>query len=420
MEQNNTFGVDSLEDKLVLSVCELNALVKDILKTSFPIPIWVEGEVSRVKVHSSGHMYFVLKDEKASVDAVMFKWAKRKLKFELKHGMYVLCLVNVDLYEREGRYQIYVEDIQPKGVGALEMAFRQLKEKLEKEGLFSQDLKKDIPILPKAIGVITSPTGAAIKDIINVVRRRFPAMNILLYPVKVQGEGAAEEIASAIREMDNFFSDAVDVLIVGRGGGSIEDLWAFNEEVVARAISSCSIPIISAVGHEIDYTISDFVADKRAPTPSAAAELAVPDRKQMEEKLNSFALRMSGALKHRWRDVLWRLDRIRTSKAFVEPRYRIGQLAQQLDMLMDKMNQLFLLNVQNKRSKINSLGEKLYILSPLRTLERGYSIVFHSDGKIVNSTAMVKDGDRLRVRVKDGVFWVVKDGKKAAQQQYLF
>ncbi len=389
------------ESELVYTVSEINGLVRNWIREGFPDYLWIEGEVSRVKVHSSGHMYFVLKDEHASVPAVMFRGARTRLKFEISHGMQVLVLARVDMYEREGKYQLYVEEIQPKGIGALDLAFRQLKERLEKEGLFRKELKKPLPFLPRTVGVITSPTGAAIRDIINVLRRRFPGVSILLYPVRVQGEGSAEEIANAIREMNLFFRDEVDVLIVGRGGGSIEDLWAFNEEVVARAISESVIPIISAVGHEIDVTIADFVADRRAPTPSAGAELAVPNKEELLAKIRHLMSRLSRTLKHRWDNLLWRMDRIRSSRAFLEPRYRLEQYLQQLDGLLEALGQSVHNLLDKNRLQIEHLAGKLEVLSPLRTLSRGYALVYKGD-VLIKSIRQLAPKDVLKIRLSDG------------------
>jgi len=265
-----------MEEK-IYTVSELTREIKQVLETGFPC-LWVEGEISNFKRHSSGHLYFTLKDENSQIRCAMWRYRANDLIFRPEDGMKVLVQGNLQVYEPGGYYQIIVQQVQPAGVGELQLAFEQLKKKLYAEGLFDEAHKKPIPIFPERIGVITSPTGAAIRDIISVITRRFPIAQIILAPVRVQGPGAKEEIVQAIQDFNEF--GEVDVLIVGRGGGSLEDLWAFNEEVVARAIFTSKIPIISAVGHEIDFSISDFVADRRAPTPSAAAEMAVPDRKR--------------------------------------------------------------------------------------------------------------------------------------------
>ena len=402
MEEIDLFGLGGKEG-IIVSVSELNLLVRQALRSSFPDTIWVEGEASRVKVHSSGHMYFVLKDESASVSAVMFRSAREGMKFELEHGMHIICRARVDIYEREGRYQIYVEEIVPKGVGALELAFRQLKEKLEKEGLFDESRKQELPFLPRVVGVITSPTGAAVRDIINVLKRRFDGVGILIYPVKVQGEGAAEEIAKAIMIFNEFFRNEVDVLIVGRGGGSIEDLWAFNEEIVARAISNSYIPVISAVGHEIDVTISDLVADRRAPTPSAGAEMAVPDKREIVRRIENLGHRLYRRLSHQWESLIYRLESIRRSRAFFEPQYRINEYMQVLDSLIERANNSISRCEEKTRLHLKSLAGKLEVLSPLKTLLRGYSIVRRRrDNRLISSVSLAKPGEDIAVRFSDG------------------
>ncbi len=261
------------DEKRIYTVSEITRNIRVVLEESFS-RVWVEGEVSNYTFHSSGHMYFSIRDNKATLQCAMFRRANKNLKFKLKDGMKVICFGSISVYEIRGNYQLIVEEVEPKGIGALQLQFEQLKEKLRKEGLFDEGHKVPVPYLPIRIGIVTSPTGAAIHDILNVSRRRFSNIEIIINPVKVQGEGAKDEIANAINEFNKLKN--IDVMIIGRGGGSLEDLWPFNEEVVARAIYNSEIPIISAVGHEIDYTISDFVADKRAPTPSAAAELVIP------------------------------------------------------------------------------------------------------------------------------------------------
>ena len=271
------------EEKHIYTVSEITRYMRAIIEDSFPA-VWVEGEISNFVLHSSGHMYFSLRDSNAVLKSAMFSRANAKLKFRPKDGMKVICFGKMSLYEPRGDYQLIVEEIEPKGVGALQLQFQELKERLSKEGLFDESHKIPVPHLPTRIGIVTSPTGAAIHDILNVVRRRFANIEIIINPVRVQGEGAKDEIAEAIRDFNRF--GAIDVMIVARGGGSLEDLWAFNEEVVARAIYDSELPVISAVGHEVDYTISDFVADLRAPTPSAAAELSSPERKIFQPPSN--------------------------------------------------------------------------------------------------------------------------------------
>jgi len=285
--------VNEQKEKHIYTVGELTKYVRVILEDSFP-SVWVEGEMSGFVLHTSGHMYFTLKDAGAVLGCAMFARSNAKLKFKPANGMKVICFGKVSVYEARGNYQLIVEEIEPKGVGALQLQFQQLKERLYKEGLFDDRHKVAIPQLPTRIGVVTSPTGAAIRDILNIVRRRFSNIEIIINPVKVQGEGAKDEIARAIRQFNEL--DNIDVMIVTRGGGSLEDLWPFNEEVVARAIYESRIPIISAVGHEIDYTISDFAADFRAPTPSAAAELVIPNKEDLIKLIETSAIRLKNAI----------------------------------------------------------------------------------------------------------------------------
>jgi len=314
-------------EKRIYTVSTLTREIKEVLETSFP-RLWVEGEVSNYKRHSSGHLYFTLKDENAQIRCAMWRFKADELRFRLEDGLKVLLEADIQVYEKSGTYQLVVQQLQPAGIGELQLAFEQLKKRLQEEGLFDPQHKKNIPPYPERIGVVTSPTGAAIRDIVSVVSRRFPAAEMLLYPVKVQGEGAADDIARAIADFNDF--GEVEVLIVGRGGGSLEDLWAFNEEVVARAIFQSKIPIISAVGHEVDFSIADFVADRRAPTPSAAAEMVVPDRQELQgvlayflEKYRNQILQMVSAFQEK-------TDAFRKSYAFRRPEDLIYQKIQQV------------------------------------------------------------------------------------------
>ena len=300
----------------IFKVSEINRQVRLWLESSYPT-LWIEGEVSNFKLHSSGHIYLTLKDEKSQLSAVFFSRHNQGLRFELKDGLQVLAFGRLSLYEARGQYQFYIEKIEPKGIGALQLAFLQLKEKLEREGLFAPEHKKPIPSFPRVVGVVTSPTGAAIRDILNVLNRRFSGTAVLLKPVQVQGEGAAEQIARAIQEMNEW--GEAEVLIVGRGGGSFEDLWAFNEEIVARAVYASRIPVISAVGHEIDWTICDWVADLRAPTPSAAAELVVQNREELQKSLRDFKMRIRNAVWNTLQDKREELHTLRESYAFKQP-----------------------------------------------------------------------------------------------------
>ncbi|HEY6000461.1 MAG TPA: exodeoxyribonuclease VII large subunit, partial [bacterium] len=312
----------------IWTVTELNRAAGELLEETFP-RVWVEGEISNWKLYPSGHAYFSLKDDGGQVSAVLFRAGSKGLRFEPKDGLAVLALGRVGIYPQRGQFQLIVEELEPKGKGALQLAFEQLREKLQREGLFEAARKRPLPALPRTVGVVTSPTGAVIRDILTVLGRRFPNLRVLLNPVRVQGEGAAGEIAAAIAEFDR--RGDVDVLIVGRGGGSMEDLWAFNEEVVARAIAACGVPVISAVGHETDFTIADFVADLRAPTPSAAAELVVESKEALEERLGMLARRLRAGVGERLRGARHRLDALAVRRMVADGRRRLLETAQRLD-----------------------------------------------------------------------------------------
>lgn len=363
--------------------------------------VLVKGEISNFKHHYTGHFYFTLKDESSLIKCVMFKTYAEKMKFEPKDGMKVIIFGTVSVFERDGVYQIYCKQMDEDGLGDLYLAYNQLKDKLEKEGLFETSHKKKIPFMPETIGVLTSNTGAVIRDIINVSTRRNPNVHIRLLPVPVQGMGAAPKIARAIEIMNE--KKLADVLIIGRGGGSLEDLWPFNEEVVARAIYNSEIPIISAVGHETDFTIADFVADLRAPTPSAAAELAVADIEDLKYDLALKERRLKNALRAKTQVMRLRFEKCMKSKVFVEPLQKVNEGY----LLVDKYLKL-LENSQIKRLKDCKLVmtkniSKLDALSPLKTLARGYSIASLS-GKAIKSKDEVQKGDLLEIRVEDGKF----------------
>ena len=385
--------------KKVYTVSQLNRDIRFLLEAQYPV-VWVEGEISNLKLHSSGHIYFSLKDEKAQVSAVFFSHHNHSLKFELRDGLKVLALGKISLYEARGQYQLYVERLEPKGVGALQLAFLQLKEKLEKEGLFRPEHKKPIPKFPRTVGVVTSPTGAAIRDILNVVSRRFHGTQVLLNPVRVQGDGAAEEIAKAIREMNEL--GGIDVLIVGRGGGSLEDLWAFNEEIVARAVFASQIPVISAVGHEIDWTICDLVSDLRAPTPSAAAELVVQNREELERRLADMEVRMKNAVKNLWEGFHTRLETLLESYAFKQPLALVQQLSQRVDELLRQLQNYLKAFVRMKRQAFETAAGRLHALSPLAILDRGYSLSFGADGALLKEARSVQVGGGLVTRLAKG------------------
>lgn len=394
-------SVSASSGEKVYSVTELTREIRALLEGRFP-RVWVEGEISGFKHHHSGHMYFGLKDEGAVLKAAFFQRHQANLRFKLEDGLQVLCFGRVSVYEPRGEYQIYVERIEPKGWGARELALAQLKAKLAKEGLFEASRKRPIPSYPNRIGVVTSPTGAAIRDILNVLGRRFAGMQLLLNPVRVQGEGAAEEIARAIDEM-NLFED-IDVLIVGRGGGSLEDLWAFNEEAVARAIARSRIPVISAVGHEIDWTIADFVADLRAPTPSAAAELVTESRLGLESGIFELGIRMIQAMRKLKSEKGDELEGFASSYAFKQPFVLVDTCSQRLDDFGKQLAQSLKGILSGKDGLLRTLAAKLEALSPLSVLARGYSLTFDTDGKLLRDAAAVHRGDRVRTRLARGEF----------------
>ncbi len=363
--------------------------------------IWVEAEISNLKKHTSGHIYLTLKDDKAQISAVFFSRLNANLRFELKDGLQVLVMGKLSLYEPRGQYQFFIERMEPKGLGALQLAFLQLKEKLDREGLFDPAHKKSIPKFPKVVGIVTSATGAAIRDILNVMNRRFSGTEILLHPVQVQGQGAALQIARAIEEMNEF--GGIDVLIVGRGGGSLEDLWAFNEEIVARAIYHSRIPVISAVGHEIDWTIADFVADLRAPTPSAAAELVVQSRADLEKRVREFQYRMTNAAAGFLENKKQRLEDLQQSHAFKQPQVLIQQYSQRVDELFRQLQNYLKSCVVQKDHSFRSLAGRLNALSPLAILERGYSLSFEENGGLLKEARRLKKGDPIKTRLWRGV-----------------
>jgi exodeoxyribonuclease VII large subunit len=366
------------DGKYIYTVSQLTSSIKIVLEDSFR-NLWVEGEISNFKA-VAGHFYFTLKDDKSELKCVFFKSSNEKIKFEMKDGMQVLCCGKISIYEQRGVYQLYVAKIEPKGVGELQLAFEQLKEKLFKEGLFDEAHKKPIPLLPERIGIVTSITGAAIRDILHVLNKRFSNVEIIINPVKVQGDGAKEEIASAIEEFNTLGN--VDVMIVGRGGGSLEDLWAFNEEIVARAIYNSKIPVISAVGHEIDWTISDFAADMRAPTPSVAAEIVIAKKSELADRLDEIEKKIT----------LFPMDMIK-------------ECEQRLDEIEEGMVLRFRHYIELKGENFKLLSEKLGILSPVGILDRGYSISFKlPDRKIIKNSKDIKKGNLIETRVSKGSF----------------
>ena len=429
--------------RYILTVSELTQEIKDILEDRFS-DVWVEGEISNLRLPPSQHIYFTLKDNFSQVRAVLFRTQARTLRFAPKDGLHVVCKGRVSLYEKRGDYQLILESVEPKGIGALQLAFSQLKERLEKEGLFDPARKKPIPMVPQKIGIITSPTGSVIQDMLHILKRRFENLHIILYPVRVQGEGASSEIAEAI----DFFNEwrEVDVIIVGRGGGSLEDLWAFNEERVARAIYHSKIPVISAVGHETDYTIADFVADLRAPTPSAAAELVVRDRREIDytlhyldgrlesqllqtlqeyrahlshlitvfkepgKKVEEYFLRVDDFVNRLHRFAAWGLKRkeekcLRLSDNLLlrNPVQRVRNLRSAISEIKRRLVQSTKFSVEIQRQRVTGILGKLDSLSPLSILQRGYSITRKFPSlQILREAIRVKEGDKVEVTLYQG------------------
>ena len=383
-----------------ITVQELNRYIKEKVDgDEFLNNVYVKGEISNFKLHYTGHMYFTLKDENSLIKCIMFKSYTPHLAFMPKDGMKVLILGSVSVFERDGVYQIYCKAMKQEGMGNLYEEYQKLKAKLEKEGLFDTSHKKQIPMFPKTIGVLTSSTGAVIRDIINVSTRRNPNVHIRLLPVPVQGPGAAKEIAEGIKKMND--EKLADVLIIGRGGGSLEDLWPFNEEIVARAIYNSKLPIISAVGHETDFTIADFVADLRAPTPSAAAELAVPNISDVLYTISTYQNRYRVALKRKLELMKMRYEKCMTRRVFKEPLQKINEKSISLDMLVKSIQNSINQKVTKARADSVKLIAKLDALSPLKTLARGYSIV-EKDGKIVSNIDETNVDDILELRLKNG------------------
>ncbi len=390
----------AIQPPKIYTVSEFTSEVRALLEDSFS-GIWVEGEVSNFRTPSSGHMYFTLKDPDSQIQVVMFRTANRQLRFQPRDGLAILVYGQLSVYEPRGQYQIVVEYMEPKGLGALQLAFEQLKERLQAEGLFDDARKRPIPMLPRRIGVITSPTGAAIRDILQVLRRRFAGVDVLIHPVTVQGDQAAPEIVEAIRELNR--RGGLDVLIVARGGGSIEDLWAFNEEIVARAIADSKIPVISAVGHEIDYTIADFVADLRAPTPSAAAELVVSKQDELAQRLDDLQARMTGVIRSTLHALVVRLAGLHRHLRLLSPMERIRMQRRHLMELWKDLTGWAERRLAVLNGQLQAAAGKLDALSPLAILGRGYSICLRLPGhEIVKESRVVAAGDEVEVRLHRG------------------
>jgi exodeoxyribonuclease VII large subunit len=408
-------------DRAVLTVSELTDQLRAALEERFPA-VWVEGEISNFRLYGSGHAYFTLKDAAAQLRCVLFRNRGRRIKFEPADGLHVMAFGSVEVYAQRGEYQLVIELLEPKGLGALQLAFEQLKARLQAEGLFDQSRKRALPRFPKKIGIVTSPSGAALRDMLRVIGRRFGGLHIVIAPCRVQGEGAAEEIARGLRELNAL--DDVDVVIVGRGGGSLEDLWAFNEEVVARAIAGSRAPVISAIGHEVDFTIADLVADLRAPTPSAAAELVVREKqaivdalaelrerleratarplRDLERRVDEMALRLRRGAHGEWRHAAHRLELATGALRAASPVARVATGRHRLERLEARMRSEIRHALARSQHRLRAAVGRLDSLSPLAVLGRGYSLTLTPAGGIVRSARQVKTGDDVRVLLHEG------------------
>jgi exodeoxyribonuclease VII large subunit len=388
----------------IFTVTEVVRDAKASLESMYPY-IGVKGEISNLNLHSSGHAYFSLKDPGAQISAVMFADDVRRMRFRPENGLQVILQGRLTVYPPQGRFQMVASAMEPQGKGGLQLAFEQLKAKLEKEGLFDAGRKKPIPALPQWIGLVTSLDGAALHDMLSVLNRRFANIRILIHPVKVQGEGAAREIAEAIRRLNNDYP-ALEVLLVGRGGGSIEDLWAFNEEIVARAIAASTIPIISCIGHETDFTIADFVADLRAATPSAAAELVTRAKSDLYQQLATQVVRLRSAMEYQIHMLEQRLQHAMDSRMLQKPLALIEEHLQDVDALRDRLAQVARNRVDHWDKDLRHLFEKLHLLSPLATLSRGYAITWKlPERRILKSAAAVQSGDSIEVQLQQGTIY---------------
>ena len=407
--------------RAVLTVSELTRRLQEVLEDRFPA-VWVEGEISNFRLYGSGHAYFTLKDADAQVRAVLFRNRGRRIKFEPADGLHVMAFGSIEVYPQRGEYQMVIELLEPKGLGALQLAFEQLKTRLQAEGLFDQARKRELPRFPRKIGLVTSPSGAAIRDMLRVIGRRFGELHIVIAPCRVQGEGAAEEIAQGLRDLNAL--GGVDVIIVGRGGGSLEDLWAFNEEIVARAIAGSKVPVVSAIGHEVDFTIADFVADLRAPTPSAAAELVVREKQavvdslgQLRARLERFAARPLRDLERRVDELTARLRReirselgranhrvVLVTRALraSDPVARVANDRHRLENLQSRLITSLTRRCDHARYGLRTAVGRLDSLSPLAVLGRGYSLTRTPTGEVVHSPAQVQVGDGIRVLLHRG------------------
>ena len=392
-------GLEFAPERRVYTVSELNAAIGALLGSEFQ-DIWVAGEVSGVRVAASGHNYFALKEQDSVLRCVCFRTTARYLKFKPQDGLAVLARGRIDVYEPRGEYQLLVEFLEPQGYGALQLAFEQLKKKLATEGLFDASRKRPLPRLPRRIGIVTSPTGAVIRDLLEILERRFPGLHIRLYPALVQGEGSIEEVCAGLEHFSQ--SGWAEVVIVARGGGSLEDLWTFNEEAVARAIAACAVPVISAIGHETDVTIADFVADLRAPTPSAAAEMVIPRRASLTEQITAAGGRLERALRYRVARAIRRLHELGLDRTASLVARRVGRAFQRVDDLDYRLRDWARARLAAARRRLEPLAGQLAQLSPLAVLERGYAIVQNELGRIIKDASEAPPGSMLHARLARG------------------
>ena len=385
-----------------LTVSQLTAILKGAVEESF-YDLWVSGEVTGVTKHRSGHIYFTLKDEGAQIKGIVWRSTAQRLKFQLKDGIEVLCRGGIEIYPPRGDYSLVVRQLEPRGLGALQLAFKQLQEKLAAAGLFDAARKRPLPKFPKRIAFVTSPTGAAIHDFLQVCHRRFRGTHVLIIPARVQGEGAAADIVRGI-QLANRLAEPPDILVVGRGGGSLEDLWCFNEEMVVRAIFASKIPVISAVGHEVDVTLADLVADRRALTPTEAAELAVPSAEELTRQIAVLQRRMTTGLKSRVASARIHLERLASRPVLARPLHRVRHVARRLDELEARATRALTRRQSRLRERLAALSSRLETLSPLATLSRGYSVTTREDGSIVRDVQGLAENDILTTQVERGQF----------------
>ncbi|UMZ73949.1 exodeoxyribonuclease VII large subunit [Natranaerofaba carboxydovora] len=390
-----------LTNKQSFTVTELTRYVRDILgQNSVLKDLWVRGEISNFKHHSSGHMYFTLKDQGSSLRCVMFKNRNQALDFNPQDGMNVVARGSVGVFERAGLYQLYVDELKPDGIGDLHQAFEKLKQQLREEGLFDDRTKKPLPKFPTKVAIITSPTGAAVRDMVVTITRRFPRVELVIVPVRVQGDKAANEISYALELADKVLEP--DVILTGRGGGSLEELWPFNEEVVARTIFKCSTPVISCVGHETDITISDFVADVRAPTPTAAGEIIVPDKDEIQKDIQEYKSRMVVSLKNKVVKLKDELDDLKERHVLKDPHFIVEERRKELDYYYQLLLREKYHYFKDKKQRLSSMIDRLEALSPLAVLKRGYSMCEKGDGRIIESVNNISINEKIRVNFKDG------------------